>query len=395
MNYNNTNVLIGPANAISAPEVVWSLIQCKLNVYIYSYRGSISIFKLIKGVTILKVESPKVDRKKFLADIINIVENEKISVFIPLDDFAIESTVELSQSCHSLKIPVDHRNYNICLNKWYQIQAATSSGLLVPETRYCESIDEVLNNKVYPCFVKSSMAVALKDNKLFRDSCYVCKDIKELKKIVYAWDFARPMLIQPCLSGCGEGIFGFATGKKINWWSAHRRIRMMNPQGSGSSACEAIVPDGELLEPIKKFLAMNCWQGMFMIEFLRGADGKAYFMEMNGRAWGSMALARRGGFEYPAWTVLNLLDPEFEPVAPLPKLPLRCRHLGREIIHLLMVIRGPSSEAVPNWPSVRMTVRELLSHSKFDYWYNYHKNFLFFFFDTIMTVFYSIYNRKK
>ena len=36
---------------------------------------------------------------------------------------------------------------------------------------------------------------------------------------------------------------------------------------------------------------------------LRDGEGTAWFMELNGRAWGSMALARRLGHEYPRWAV--------------------------------------------------------------------------------------------
>ena len=36
--------------------------------------------------------------------------------------------------------------------------------------------------------------------------------------------------------------------------------------------------------------------------------GPAWFVELNGRPWGSMALARRQGLEYPAWQVTLALD---------------------------------------------------------------------------------------
>ena len=44
-----------------------------------------------------------------------------------------------------------------------------------------------------------------------------------------------------------------------------------------------------------------------MIELLRDRDGVAWFMELNGRTWGSLALARRLGLEYPAWAALDAL----------------------------------------------------------------------------------------
>ena len=49
---------------------------------------------------------------------------------------------------------------------------------------------------------------------------------------------------------------------------------------------------------------------MFMIELLRDRTGKVWFVELNGRPWGSMALSRRQGFEYPAWHVKLAIDPQ-------------------------------------------------------------------------------------
>ena len=85
------------------------------------------------------------------------------------------------------------------------------------------------------------------------------------------------------------------------------------------------------------------WRGPFMIELLRGADGTPWFMELNGRLWGSLALARRGGLEYPAWAVTQALDPAFQApdITPAPGRVLR--HLGRDLAHLAFVLRGPKS----------------------------------------------------
>ena len=102
-------------------------------------------------------------------------------------------------------------------------------------------------------------------------------------------------------------------------------------------------------------------------------------MELNGRTWGSMALARRQGLEYPAWSLSEFTDPESDLhghglVAggdPLPERPLVCRHLGREVVHLLTVLRGPGSVALTRWPSRRRTIAEVLRISREERWYNW------------------------
>jgi hypothetical protein len=104
---------------------------------------------------------------------------------------------------------------------------------------------------------------------------------------------------------------------------------------------------------------------------LRDRDGTPWFMEINGRAWGSMALATRRGFEYPAWAVQNALGLAIDPPPPVGPPHLRCRHVGREILHAAFVWRGPQSQAVKHWPARSTTVRDLLTIRRHDRWYNW------------------------
>jgi hypothetical protein len=116
------------------------------------------------------------------------------------------------------------------------------------------------------------------------------------------------------------------------------------------------------------------WRGMFMLEFLRDAAGRPWFMELNGRAWGSMALARRQGLEYPAWSLGQALG-EPPPTEPGPGgRPIVARHAGRELTHLLAVLRGPRSRALTDWPSRGRTVREVLRVRRGDRLYNWRRD---------------------
>jgi hypothetical protein len=152
-----------------------------------------------------------------------------------------------------------------------------------------------------------------------------------------------PALVQPLIAGQGEGIFGFAAAGGITAWSGHRRIRMMNPHGSGASACRLRPVEPGLMEAARRLMTGIGWRGPFMIELLRDAAGTAHFMELNGRLWGSTALVRRAGLDYPAWAVAQALDPGFAPPEVQPRDPGVVRHLGRDLVHLLFVLRGPQS----------------------------------------------------
>jgi hypothetical protein len=129
------------------------------------------------------------------------------------------------------------------------------------------------------------------------------------------------------------------------------------------------------------------WNGLFMIELLRDADGTPWFVELNGRSWGSMALARRMGYEFPAWAVRTALDEGFAPPEPPARPPVVCRHLGRELVHLLLVMRGSPSDALVLWPSRWGTLRDVLRVRRSDRWYNLRRGALgLFLYDSLQTV---------
>jgi len=125
-----------------------------------------------------------------------------------------------------------------------------------------------------------------------------------------------------------------------------------------------------------------------MFEFLLDERGQHWFVEFNGRAWGSMALSRRLGYEYPAWNVKLVTNRNFA-VAPSGVLgrELVCRNLGRELMHLLFVLRGRKSTAIRNWPSFWKSAMEVLHVGRGDCFYNFRRDDLrVFFSDCIYTV---------
>ena len=123
------------------------------------------------------------------------------------------------------------------------------------------------------------------------------------------------------------------------------------------------------------------WRGLFMIELLRDSEGKHWFMEINGRPWGSMALCRQQGLEYPAWHVQLVMDERTQAGLQVPPSPeIVCRHAGREFMHLLFVLRGAKSKALSKWPSFWKTMRDVFHFGRGDRLYNWRRDDLKVFF---------------
>jgi len=365
-------VCIGFADALSAPEVVWSLSDAGFHVVTFAKVNTRPVLLKSLLAQVEYITDPAVSVKEALADLQKLVQHDS-PILMPLDDASLWLIQELSKRISVQVAGARGRQAEVALDKRLQLEAAADAGFFVPETLRLESMGDTRRMTCFPAIVKPALAARTSGGSLGRGRAHMIADAKEFQAFTDKWNLAEPMLAQPLLTGPGEGLFGFALEDKVVCWSGHRRIRMMNPAGSGASACVSMKTSREIRAVAERFLKSIGWRGIFMIELLRAEDGKLWFIELNGRPWGSMALARRLGLEYPAWDVHRLMDPAFVPEEPPEQPPLVCRHLGRELLHLAFVWRGPKSQALRNWPSRMKSLREVLRIRRDERWYNNNK----------------------
>ncbi len=353
-------VLVGFAESLAAIESAWSLREAGFEVVAFTRAGRRPPLAAVKGIRLVELPAPEIDAAASIAALRVTVSTERPAAVLPLDDASLWLIAAIADSVPEVAIagPVG-ANAQLALDKAEQLKLAESAGFAVP------------GEGQGPWMVKSALAVAERDGKLARPAGAVARDHAEIARL--RAQIGEPVLVQPLIDGVGEGVFGFADGKEVFGLSAHRRVRMMNPRGSGSSACESIPVDPALAEAVRRFVAEAGWRGIFMIELLRDPAGRPWFMELNGRAWGSMALALRRGLPYPQWAVRFALDPSWRPTA-VPEAPhIVCRHLGREAVHLLAVLRGARGADVGRWPSRGATLRAVLRPGRRNRWYNWRR----------------------
>jgi hypothetical protein len=368
-------ILVGFAESLAAPEAVFSLIDGGFSVAAFHRAGRRPALVRSSAVTLHPIVAPEDDASAAVAALVAVARQLGAVAVMPFDDAALWLSAEAAGELPCPVIGPTGPQAALALDKHQQLAAATTAGLDVPETMVCTTPAELLALDRFPAVVKPSLAAVVRDGRLTRGGAQTVADADGLARAAAGWDDTGPRLVQPLLTGVGEGLFGLARRRgDVVAWSAHRRLRMLNPAGSGSSACAAARVDPPLTAPAERFLQTAGWQGMFMIELLRDHAGRAWFMELNGRSWGSMALARRRGLEYPAWAATEVLDPDGVPALPLPALPdLTCRHLGRDLVHLLAVLRGPA-EPVADWPPRWRTAREVLRPARATSWYNWRRD---------------------
>jgi predicted ATP-grasp superfamily ATP-dependent carboligase len=367
-------ILIGSAEALAGPESALSLLAAGLPVAAFTRRGARPALRRHPQVVIHGLTAPEHDAAAAVEELRALARSLGAVALMALDDSAVWLCDRAAAGLGLPVIGATGEQAELALDKRRQIELARAAGLPVPPTHVFEAPEEALALDTFPLVLKPALALEEHDGRLGKGSAKVCADRDELSAAVAGWAGRGPILSQPWIAGTGEGLFGIAAGGETLHWSAHRRLRMVNPQGSGSSACASAVPDPALIAGGARMMAAGGWDGLFMLEFLRDRAGAPWFMELNGRTWGSLALARRLGLEYPAWAALDKLGIATPPaVAPKPPdgRELVCRHLGREILHTLSVLRGPRSAALDEWPSRWETVRAVARVRRAERWYNW------------------------
>jgi hypothetical protein len=364
-------VLIGFAEAMAAIESTWSLQQAGFRVAAFRRVNSRPALGRVRGVEIHEVPRPEEDAFGTVAAVRKLCDDLAPAALLPLDDHALWVARQMQD--FAVRVAGGTGDAADCaLDKSVQLRIAAEAGLPVPMTQVLDDLAD-LDQKSFPVMVKPSKALYEINGVLKRPTGIVCANAEELSRAA-ARTWPGSVLVQPLIHGVGEGLFGHVGADEVSAWSAHRRVRMVNPQGSASSACESAPVDTELLQPAERFLETIGWRGMFMLEFLRDSSGRPWFMEINGRAWGSMALARRRGFEYPAWAVQAALDPSSKPACPPRPPDVRCRNIGLELVHLAFVARGPRSDAPMDWPKLSRAIRDVCTFTRGDRLYNWNRS---------------------
>lgn len=381
---SQTTVLVGFAEAMAAPEVVWSLADAGFRVVAFARKGRASALRHSRHVVCHEICAPESDTQAALSGLQSLLQllsaqagSDQLILF-PLDDKAVWLCARIQLDGHWLLAGPRGGCAELALDKILQVEAAREAGFNVPKSLLARTAKDVFDfgaAESYPIILKAADAVPVYKGRLHSCGKWICANRIEVERAVAEWGERVPLLAQTFVTGVGEGVFGLAAVDGIRAWSGHRRVRMMNPEGSGSSACASQPVSQDLKSKATAFITKAGWRGLFMIELLRDDSGKEWFVELNGRPWGSMALCRRQKLEYPAWHVDLAMDERSSAgLAANPGASIVCRHAGREFMHLLFVLKGRKSTGLNKWPSFWRTIADVLHIHRGDGLYNWRRD---------------------
>ena len=369
---------------MAAPEVVWSLVDEGFRVIAFARRGRASALRYSRHVVCHEICAPESDLQAALSDMHSLLNSLSAQadgtqlILFPLDDKAVWLCSRIQLESRWLLAGPRGACAELALNKNLQVEAARNAGFNVPKTLLARTAKDLLDFSAvesYPIILKAADCVPTYQGRVHSCRKWICANQVELERAIGEWGERVPLLAQTFITGVGEGVFGLAAPDGIRAWSGHHRLRMMNPQGSGSSACASQPVPQDLRSKVEAFITKAGWRGLFMIEVLRDDLGTVWFVELNGRPWGSMALCRRQGLEYPAWHVELAIDERSRAGSAVSFGPgVVCRHAGREFMHLLFVLRGPKSNALSKWPSFWKTIGDVVHFHRKDGLYNWRRD---------------------
>jgi hypothetical protein len=371
-------VLIGFAEALPAPEAVFSLLAAGCEVRAFARPGGGAMLRGLPIGAPVEIPAPEANAQAAVDGLKAAIEAVRPDALLALDDPALWLAGAAFGGGRE-GVAMAHATGEqaaVALDKAAQIEAARAAGLATPPTLVARRPEDLRGldeaGVGFPAILKPAEAVGLRDGRLVKGGAEYLLSAEDAARAAATPGGSYPALVQPLIAGAGEGVFGFALDDGVVAWSGHRRLRMMNPHGSGASACAVNPPDAATREAVAAMAAAIGWRGPFMVEFLRDEAGTLWFMELNGRMWGSMALARRNGLEYPAWAVARALDPAFCPEPGAGAGRKEVRHLGRELLHVMHVARGPRG-GFPRagWPGLWPAAQAALRPGRGAGFYNY------------------------
>jgi len=247
--------------------------------------------------------SPEKDMEKFQKFILNEVKKKNYDLLIPVYEYSVIPISLIKEKLENYtKVAVESFDkLDKTLDKSKTVKIVERCGVPFPRTIIVEDVNNIktLSREIkFPVvikprrkvfFVGKSMKIAriTRENYVWNPKKLVSTYLKIASRLT-----ELPML-QEYVHGDGYGVEMLINDGEEKAIFAHRRLREYPASGGASCLRESIV-DKDKFSKARKIMKALEWNGVAMIEF---RDDK--FIEVNGRFWGSLALAIRAGLDFP------------------------------------------------------------------------------------------------
>ncbi|MBX3442330.1 MAG: ATP-grasp domain-containing protein [Planctomyces sp.] len=289
-------------NDLAALAIVRSLGRYGLTVHLAAFESK-PIARRSRYVSqIHDLGHPLADGERFVRGVLGLAQQQGFDLIVPTSDKSLTPLMphrdELNRHAHF--VAPDDVGFEFTSNKDQTLSKASELGIPIPSTTLLSG-PEALRGFQLP----SDFPVVLKPQASTRAGAVERNEVR----IVHARESALeqldrmlqrgPVLVQGYCPGYGVGLSVLGNAGEVVAAFQHQRVHEP-PRGGAGSYRKSVPLDATLLEFARKFCAAIGWSGPAMFEYkVDPATGAAVLMEVNGRFWGSLALAIQSGVDFP------------------------------------------------------------------------------------------------
>ncbi|OZM56634.1 hypothetical protein CIB95_10440 [Lottiidibacillus patelloidae] len=289
-------------------------------------------------------ENPEKSHSLFIKSLKELVEEVNPDYIFPCSDATLFSIYnsDLYEVIKSKLIAPEKDAYMKSLDKQYMNELAKSCNVKIIE-------EASTSNLSFPIVIKPRFSRNLLNDEIvygFRKFVYDEESFIKNLNVIRSYD--KSPLLQKKIEGRGFGIFAAAKEGEIFASFAHERVREVPLTGGVSTLRASKQVNPFLLEASKKIIKKLNWTGIVMVEFKGVTEENAYFIEVNGRPWGSMDLAVSSGVNFPEMmNDLFIHNNNFNELKKKYNKPYNVNYYSRWIVGELNYVRYIVSSHLP------------------------------------------------
>jgi predicted ATP-grasp superfamily ATP-dependent carboligase/protein-tyrosine-phosphatase len=364
-------VLVLGDGDLAALAIVRSLGRMGLEVHLASFEDSPVTRHSRYVARRHSLGHPLTDGTGFAHGLLALLSDTPFDLVVPTSDKSLVPLMAHRESIDRLSrfVAPSDAAFRATNRKDETIEIARACGLRVPATVRVESLalDDVPLPAAYPVVLKP--IVSHSPGRIERNRVRIVRSADELAQRLPEMVEACPVLVQDFSPGRGVGVSVLASGGAVTAAFQHERVHEP-PEGGAGSYRRSAPLSRTLLEGVRRFCKAIEWNGPAMFEFKQPpAAEEPVLMEVNGRFWGSLALAIQAGVDFPRLLYNEMVLGRAEPVLDYRQ-NYYVRHTVRDLSWLYSNLRAPSGRPdvirVPLLQLVRETANLPLGREGFD-----------------------------
>jgi predicted ATP-grasp superfamily ATP-dependent carboligase len=248
------------------------------------------------------VPDPLRDTEDFVRGLHELLSHHEYAALLPGSDaslLAISSHRDTLGPSAQIGLP-SHEVVERSLDKLVLVEEAAKAGLSCPKTVPCsgyEAAASVARELGFPIVLKPQRTVFHSNGAMHQESSVVVWSDEALARLITG--YGDPCLVQQKQEGAVVSCSGVMGGDQLLAFVTSRYRRTWPPDGGNVAFSETIPPPADLKARIRSLMASIGWQGVFEVELVSRSDGTLSTIDLNPRAYGSLALAVGAGAALP------------------------------------------------------------------------------------------------